>query len=61
MLLGIVIMVNKEALERIKALEQKYKEVWGKCVDYTIISKGLSQENWLPSLKELLIQAKAFS
>lgn len=54
-------MVNKEALERIKALEQKYKEVWGKCVDYTIIPKGLSQKNWLLSLKELLIQAKAFS
>ena len=54
MLLGIVIMVNKEALEKIKALEQKYKEVWGKCVDYTIIPKGLSQEKLVAVLERII-------
>lgn len=33
-------MVNKKALERIRVLEKKYKENWGKDVDYTILPKG---------------------
>lgn len=37
-------MVNEKALERIRVLEKKYKENWGKDVDYTILPKGITQE-----------------
>jgi len=37
-------MVNKKAFERIRVLEKKYKENWGKDVDYTILPKGITQE-----------------
>lgn len=37
-------MVNEKALERIRVLEKKYKEKWGKDVDYTILPKGITQE-----------------
>ena len=30
--------------ERIRVLEKKYKENWGKDVDYTILPKGITQE-----------------
>lgn len=37
-------MVNKKAFERIRVLEKKYKENWGKDVYYTILPKGITQE-----------------
>ena len=42
--------VNKYTLSKIKELNEKYKETWGKEVDYTIIPKGITQEKlveWL--------------
>lgn len=47
-------MINKEALERIKILEQKYKETWGINVDYTIIPPGMTQEKLVDVLERIV-------
>jgi len=44
-------MVNKEALDRIKLLEQKYAENWGRDIDYTIIPAGITQEKLVQILE----------
>lgn len=46
-------MVNEKALERIRVLEKKYKENWGKDVDYTILSKGITQEMLVTILERI--------
>lgn len=47
-------MINKEALDRIKMLENKYMETWGKSVDYTIIPKGITQEKMVEILERIV-------
>ena len=37
-------MVNTELMNRIKQLEQKYAENWGKSVDYTAMPLVITQE-----------------
>lgn len=46
-------MVNEKALERIRVLEKKYKENWGKDVDYTILPKGITQEMLVTILERI--------
>ena len=45
--------VNEKALERIRVLEKKYKENWGKDVDYTILPKGITQEMLVTILERI--------
>ncbi|MCI9201589.1 MAG: hypothetical protein HFI03_14635 [Lachnospiraceae bacterium] len=47
-------MLNKEALEKIRILEQKYKETWGINVDYTIIPSGMTQEKLVEVLERIV-------
>ncbi len=47
-------MLNKEALEKIRILEQKYKETWGINVDYTIIPPGMTQEKLVEVLERIV-------
>ena len=47
-------MLNKEALEKILILEQKYKETWGINVDYTIIPPGMTQEKLVEVLERIV-------
>ena len=47
-------MINKEALEKISILEQKYKETWGIDVDYTIIPPGITQEKLVDILERII-------
>lgn len=47
-------MLNKEALEKIRMLEQKYKETWGINVDYTIIPSGMTQEKLVDVLERIV-------
>ena len=46
-------MVNEKALERIRVLEKKYKENWGKDVDYSILPKGITQEMLITILERI--------
>lgn len=46
-------MVNEKALERIRVLEKKYKENWGKDVDYSILPKGITQEMLVTILERI--------
>ncbi len=47
-------MINREVLEKIRILEQKYKETWGINVDYTIISSGMTQEKLVDVLERIV-------
>ena len=47
-------MVNKEALDKIKVLEQAYEENWGKSVDYTIIPRGVTQDKMVKILERIV-------
>ncbi len=47
-------MLNKEALKKIRILEQKYKETWGINVDYTIIPSGMTQEKLVEVLERIV-------
>lgn len=47
-------MLNKEALEKIRILEQKYKETWGINVDYTIIPPGMTQDKLVEILERIV-------
>lgn len=51
---GVIKMLNKEALEKIRILEQKYKETWGINVDYTIIPPGMTQEKLVEVLERIV-------
>lgn len=43
--------INKDALDKIQELNEKYKDTWGKEVDYTIIPKGITQEKLVECLE----------
>ena len=45
---------NENTLKKIDELSKKYKEIWGKEVDYSILPKGISQEKLVKCL-ELMI------
>ena len=45
---------DKTTLKKIEELNKKYKETWGKEVDYNILPKGISQEKLVKCL-ELMI------
>ena len=47
-------MINKEALEKIKTLENEYNKNWGKSVDYTIIPQGVTQEKMVEILERIV-------
>lgn len=47
-------MLNREVLEKIRILEQKYKETWGINVDYTIIPPGMAQEKLVEVLERIV-------
>lgn len=47
-------MINREVLEKIRILEQKYKETWGINVDYTIIPSGMTQEKLVDVLERIV-------
>ena len=47
-------MINDEAIGKIKILENKYKENWGKSVDYTIIPQGITQEKMVEILERIV-------
>lgn len=47
-------MLNKEVLEKIRILEQKYKGTWGINVDYTIIPPGMTQEKLVEVLERIV-------
>lgn len=51
---GVTKMLNKEALEKIRILEQEYKETWGINVDYTIIPPGMTQEKLVEVLERIV-------
>ena len=46
---------DKTTLKKIEELNKKYKETWGKEVDYHILPKGISQEKLVKCL-ELMIE-----
>ena len=46
-------MVNKEALDKIKILEQEYMENWGRNVDYTAIPIEMTQEKMVEVLERI--------
>ena len=46
-------MVNKEALDKIKILEQEYMENWGRSVDYTVIPIEMTQEKMVEVLERI--------
>ena len=37
-------MINEEAIKQIELLALEYERNWGKKVDYTILPRGISQE-----------------
>ena len=47
-------MTNQETLNKIRILEQKYLENWGKEVDYTVLPVGLTQENLVKVLERIV-------
>ena len=47
-------ILNREVLEKIRILEQKYKETWGINVDYTIIPSGMTQEKLVDVLERIV-------
>ena len=46
---------DKNTLNKIEEQNKRYKETWGKEVDYTIIPKGITQEKLVKCL-ELMIE-----
>ena len=46
-------MVNKEALDKIKILEQEYMENWGRNVDYTVFPIEMTQEKMVEVLERI--------
>ena len=48
-------MYTEPTLKKIEALSKKYKETWGKEVDYTIMPRGITQEKFVKCL-ELMIE-----
>lgn len=45
---------DEKTLKKIDELNKKYKETWGKEVDYSILPRGISQEKLVKCL-ELMI------
>lgn len=49
------IIIDNFAMDKVEELSKKYKETWGKEVDYSIIPRGLTQEKLVKCL-ELMIE-----
>lgn len=47
-------MVNFEALEKARMLEEQYERTWGQKVDYTITPNGITQEDLVPVLEIMI-------
>lgn len=47
--------IDDSALLKIEELSKRYRETWGKDVDYTIIPNGITQEKLVKCL-ELMIE-----
>lgn len=56
-----IMSINVEALEKIRILEQKYKETWGINVDYTIIPPGMTQEKLVDVLERIVDTGESIS
>lgn len=54
-------MINVEALEKVRILEQKYKETWGINVDYTIIPSEMTQEKLVDVLERIVETGESIS
>ena len=50
-----MINIDDSAIQTVEKLNQKYKEIWGKDVNYSVIPKGLTQEKLIKCL-ELMIE-----
>ena len=50
-----MINIDDSAIYKVEELNKKYKEIWNKDVDYTVIPKGLTQEKLVKCL-ELMIK-----
>lgn len=49
------IYIDDSAIDKVEELNKRYKETWGKEVDYTIIPSGITQEKLVKCL-ELMIE-----
>ena len=49
-----ILMINKEALEQIRLLEQQYIKHWGKKVDYSVLPMGITQEKLVKVLERIV-------
>ncbi len=47
-------MINEQAMERIKELEEEYKYRWGKEVDYTQLPPRITQEKLVLILEHIV-------
>ena len=54
-----MLVVNKEALEKIRHLDKMYRERWGCNVDYSIIPAGLSQEKMVNVLERIVVTGES--
>ena len=48
------ILIDDSALDIVEELNKKYKEVWQKEVDYTVVPRGLTQEKLVLCLKLMI-------
>ena len=49
------ILIDDSVIDKVEELNKKYKETWGKEVDYRIVPKGITQERLMECL-ELMIE-----
>ena len=47
-------MLNQETLEKIEALQKKYKDIWGKEIDMNYTIPGMSQEKLVVVLERIV-------
>ena len=48
------ILIDDSTLDIVEELNKKYKEVWQKEVDYTVVPRGLTQEKLVLCLKLMI-------
>jgi len=47
-------MINEQAMESIRELEEEYKYRWGKDVDYTLLPPRITQEKLVVILEHIV-------
>lgn len=48
--------IDDSAIEQVEKLSKKYKETWGKEIDYTVMPKGMTQKRLVKCI-ELMIES----